>query len=120
MPFIADLKPSGQYVMEDVQRIGGTPAVMKYLMEKGFIDGSCLVSKSTQVQCAHQSSLTPSSSLSQTVTGKTVAENLKDLPGLSAGQEIIMPVEKPIKATGHLQILYGNLAPVSLVSCTEE
>src|SRR6056297_3156735 len=88
VPFIADLKPSGKYVMEDVQKIGGTPAVMKYLLEKGFLDGSCM-----------------------TVTGKTMAENLKDLPSLSAGQDVILPVETPIKSTGHLQILYGNLAP---------
>jgi dihydroxy-acid dehydratase len=88
VPFIADLKPSGKYVMEDVQKIGGTPAVMKYLLEKGFLDGSCM-----------------------TVTGKTMAENLKDLPSLSAGQDVILPVETPIKPTGHLQILYGNLAP---------
>eukprot|EP00624_Nannochloropsis_granulata_P004438 evm.model.NODE_31977_length_99932_cov_29.870142.19 len=93
VPFIADLKPSGKYVMEDVQKIGGTPAVMKYLMDKGYIDGSCM-----------------------TVTGKTIAENLKDLPGLSPGQEIILPVEAPIKATGHLQILYGNLAPEGSVA----
>ncbi len=93
VPFIADLKPSGKYVMEDVQKIGGTPAVLKYLLEKGFIDGSCM-----------------------TVTGKTMAENLKDLPGLKAGQDVILPLENPIKATGHLQILYGNLAPEGSVA----
>jgi dihydroxy-acid dehydratase len=86
-PYLADLKPSGKYVMEDVQGIGGTPAVMKYMLEKGMLHGDCM-----------------------TVTGKTVAENLKDLPGLATGQKIIQPVEKPIKPTGHLRILYGNLA----------
>ncbi|MEJ2509665.1 MAG: dihydroxy-acid dehydratase [Gammaproteobacteria bacterium] len=88
VPFLADLKPSGKYVMEDLHNVGGTPAVMKYLMEQGLINGDCL-----------------------TVTGKTVAENLADLPGLSAGQEVFRPVERPIKETGHIQILKGNLAP---------
>ncbi len=88
IPFLADLKPSGQYVMEDVHNIGGTPAVMKYLLEKELIDGNCL-----------------------TVTGNTIAENLANLPGLTAGQEVILPLENPIKTTGHIQILRGNLAP---------
>ncbi|NOX27375.1 MAG: dihydroxy-acid dehydratase [Gammaproteobacteria bacterium] len=88
IPFLADLKPSGRYVMEDLHNVGGTPAVMKYLMGKGLIDGSCL-----------------------TVTGKTVAENLADLPGFSEGQDVFMPLEKPIKESGHIQILKGNLAP---------
>jgi len=88
IPFLADLKPSGQYVMEDVHNIGGTPAVMKYLLEKGLLDGNCL-----------------------TVTGNTIAENLADLPGLTAGQQVIYPLENPIKETGHIQILKGNLAP---------
>ncbi len=88
VPFLADLKPSGRYVMEDVHNIGGTPAVMKYLLEKGLINGDCL-----------------------TVSGKTVAENLAEVPGLTEGQEIIRPLENPIKATGHIQILKGNLAP---------
>ncbi|HHB92189.1 MAG TPA: dihydroxy-acid dehydratase [Thioploca sp.] len=88
IPFLADLKPSGQYVMEDVHNIGGIPAVMKYLLEKGLIDGNCL-----------------------TVTGNTITENLANLPGLTAGQEVIHPLENPIKATGHIQILKGNLAP---------
>jgi dihydroxy-acid dehydratase len=88
IPFIADLKPSGRYVMEDVHNVGGTPAVMKYLLEKGLIDGSCM-----------------------TVTGKTLDENLKDLPALSEGQEVILPLEKPIKETGHIRILKGTLAP---------
>lgn len=87
-PLIADLKPSGKYLMEDLHKIGGVPAVMKYLLEKGFIDGDCI-----------------------TVTGKTVRENLVNIPALDFGkQDIIVPLEKPIKATGHLQILYGNLA----------
>ncbi len=93
IPFLADLKPSGRFVMEDLHGVGGTPAVLKYLLEKGLIDGNCL-----------------------TVTGKTLADNLADLPGLSEGQEIIQPVEKPIKATGHLRILRGNLAPEGAVA----
>ena len=88
VPFLADLKPSGKYVMEDLHNVGGTPAVMKYLLEMDFIDGDCL-----------------------TVTGKTIAENLAALPGLKAGQDVIMPRERPIKPTGHIQILKGNLAP---------
>ncbi len=87
VPFLADLKPSGQYVMEDIHNIGGTPAVMKYLLEKGLLNGDCL-----------------------TVTGKTIAENLADLPGLTEGQQVIHPLESPIKSTGHIQILKGNLA----------
>ena len=87
-PFIADLKPSGKYVFEDLHKVGGVPAVLKYLLEKGAIDGSCM-----------------------TVTGKTLAENLERCPPLSEGQEVIVPWEEPIKATGHLQILYGDLAP---------
>jgi dihydroxy-acid dehydratase len=93
VPFLADLKPSGQYVMEDIHNIGGTPAVMKYLLEKGLLNGDCL-----------------------TVTGKTVAENLADLPKLSEGQHIIRPLENPIKASGHIQILKGNLAPGGAVA----
>jgi len=88
VPFIADLKPSGKYVMEDLHKVGGTPAVLKYLLKEGLIDGSCM-----------------------TVTGKTLAENLAQCPDLSPGQQVIMPLDKPIKETGHLQILYGNLAP---------
>lgn len=88
VPFLADLKPSGKYVMEDLHNVGGTPAVMKYLLEKDFIDGDCL-----------------------TVTGKTIAENIAALPGLKAGQDVFMPLERPIKPTGHIQILKGNLAP---------
>ncbi|MGZ3836264.1 MAG: dihydroxy-acid dehydratase [Mucilaginibacter sp.] len=88
IPVLADMKPSGKYMMEDLHNIGGVPAVMKYLLKLGWIDGSCL-----------------------TVTGKTIAENLADVPEIEfENQKIIFPVEKPIKATGHLQILYGNLA----------
>jgi dihydroxy-acid dehydratase len=87
-PVIADLKPSGKYLMEDLHHIGGVPAVMKYLLEKKMLHGDCL-----------------------TVTGKTIEENLKDIPGLNfETQKVILPIEEPIKATGHLQILYGNLA----------
>jgi len=85
---LADFKPSGQYVMEDLQAVGGTPAVMKMLLEAGLFDGSCM-----------------------TVTGKTQAENLADLPGLSPGQPIVRPLSNPIKKEGHIQILKGNLAP---------
>jgi dihydroxy-acid dehydratase len=86
-PLLADLKPSGRYVMEDLWQVGGVPAVMKLLLEEGLIHGDCL-----------------------TVTGKTVAENLAELPGLTPGQDIICPLAQPLKATGHLQILYGNLS----------
>ncbi len=87
-PLIADLKPSGKYLMEDLHKIGGVPAVMKYLLKKGFLHGDCL-----------------------TVTGKTIAENLEKVPDLDFdAQKIILPLETPIKVTGHLQILYGNLA----------
>lgn len=88
VPLLADLKPSGKYVMEDVHHIGGTPAIMKYLLEEGFLDGSCL-----------------------TCTGKTLAENLADVPSLPADQDVIHPIEAPLKATGHISILRGNLAP---------
>lgn len=87
-PYLADLKPSGQYVMEDLHNVGGVPAVMKYLLDNKMINGDCL-----------------------TVTGKTIAENLADVPELSAGQKIIYPLDKPLKPTGHLRILKGNLAP---------
>ena len=86
-PFLADLKPSGKYLMEDVHRVGGIPAVLKYLLEQGLLHGDCL-----------------------TVTGKTLAENLADVPGLTPGQDVIKPMDTPIKATGHLRMLYGNLA----------
>ncbi|MQL81266.1 hypothetical protein Taro_013725 [Colocasia esculenta] len=93
VPFLADLKPSGKYVMEDVHKIGGTPAVIRYLLEQELLDGDCL-----------------------TVTGKTLAENAKLFPALAEGQEIIRPLENPIKSTGHIQILYGNLAPEGSVA----
>lgn len=86
-PFIADLKPSGKYVMEDLYNAGGVPAVQKLLLEEGLLNGSCM-----------------------TVTGKTLEENVADLPGLLEEQNVIHPVSEPIKKTGHLQILYGNLA----------
>jgi len=86
-PFLADLKPSGKYLMEDVHEVGGIPAVMKYLLKKGMLYGDCL-----------------------TVTGKTLAENLLDVNHLTKGQDVIKPIEKPIKTTGHLRMLYGNLA----------
>ena len=86
-PFLADLKPSGKYLMEDIHRIGGIPAVMKYLLSKGLIHGDCL-----------------------TVTGKTVAENLANVQDLSKDQDVIRTVENPIKVSGHLRMLYGNLA----------
>jgi len=92
-PLLADFKPSGKYVMEDLQAAGGVPAVIKMLLEAGMIDGSCM-----------------------TVTGKTVAENVKDLPGLTAGQQIIQPLTSPIKPTGHIQILKGNLSPEGSVA----
>jgi dihydroxy-acid dehydratase len=93
IPFLADLKPSGRFVMEDLHEVGGVPAVMKYLLENGLLNGDCL-----------------------TVTGQTVAQNLADVPDLAAGQEIIQPLEKPIKETGHIQILRGNLAPEGSVA----
>ncbi|MDE2689127.1 MAG: dihydroxy-acid dehydratase [Acidobacteriota bacterium] len=87
VPFLADLKPSGQYLMEDLHDVGGTPAVLRMLLERGLIDGDCL-----------------------TVTGRTLAENLAPLADLAPGQDVVLPFDSPIKATGHLQILRGNLA----------
>ncbi|MBL7684740.1 MAG: dihydroxy-acid dehydratase [Deltaproteobacteria bacterium] len=87
VPFIADLKPSGKYVMEDLCKVGGVPAVQKLLLKEKLLHGDCL-----------------------TVTGKTLAENLEDLPDLQEGQKIIFPLSQPIKSTGHIQILYGNIA----------
>lgn len=88
IPVLADMKPSGKYMMTDLHAVGGVPAVMKYCLEQGWLHGDCL-----------------------TVTGKTIAENLAEVEGLDfSKQDIIWPVEKPVKATGHLQILYGNLA----------
>jgi dihydroxy-acid dehydratase len=86
-PYLADLKPSGKYVMEDLHGVGGVPAVTKLLIKEGLIDGSCI-----------------------TVTGKSLAENVTDLPGLKEGQKIIFPVSEPLKKSGHIRILYGNLA----------
>ncbi|XP_073000226.1 dihydroxy-acid dehydratase, chloroplastic [Typha latifolia] len=93
VPFLADLKPSGKYVMEDLHKIGGTPAVIRYLLEEGFLDGNCM-----------------------TVTGKTLEENAKTFSPLAEGQQVIRPLENPIKSTGHIQILYGNLAPEGSVA----
>jgi dihydroxy-acid dehydratase len=93
VPYLADLKPSGRFVQEDLHGVGGTPAVMKYLLEKGLLDGDC-----------------------PTVTGKTLGENIAGLPGLKPGQKIVHTVEEPIKKTGHIQILRGNLAPQGAVA----
>jgi dihydroxy-acid dehydratase len=88
VPVLADLKPSGKYLMEDLHNIGGVPLVMKYLLKQGLLHGDCM-----------------------TVTGKTVAENLANVPDLDFdSQKIIFPTSNPVKTTGHLQILYGNLA----------
>jgi dihydroxy-acid dehydratase len=86
-PLLADMKPSGKYLMADIHHIGGTPAVMKYLLENNMLHGDCL-----------------------TVTGKTLEENLKGLAGLLKGQKVIQPLNKPIKDSGHLRVLKGNLA----------
>ncbi len=92
-PFLADLKPSGKYVMEDLHKIGGVPAVLKYLLKNGMLHGECM-----------------------TVTGKTLAENLEAVPDFFENQEIIKPLSAPIKETGHLRILKGNLAPEGSVA----
>jgi dihydroxy-acid dehydratase len=93
VPFLADLKPSGKFVQEDLHDVGGTPAVLKYLLAEGFLKGDCL-----------------------TVTGKTIAENLADLPGFTKGQSVVHSLDRPIKKTGHIQILKGNLAPEGSVA----
>lgn len=93
IPYLADLKPSGKFVQEDLHSIGGTSGLMKYLLDKGLLEGDCL-----------------------TVTGKTLAENLAGSKGLAEGQRIIQPVEDPIKPTGHITILTGNLAPGTAVA----
>jgi dihydroxy-acid dehydratase len=93
VPLLADFKPSGYYVMEDLHRVGGVPAVIKMLLAEGLIRGDCM-----------------------TVTGKTVRDNVKDLPGLASGQKIVHPLSDPLKPTGHLQILRGNLAPEGSVA----
>ena len=93
VPLLADLKPSGKYVQEDLHSVGGTPALMKYLLEHGFLHGDCM-----------------------TVTGKTLAENLAGLPPLQRGQQIIQTVENPVLPRGHIRILTGNLAPQGAVA----
>ena len=93
VPMLADFKPSGSFVMEDLHTVGGIPAVLKMLLEAGLVDGSCM-----------------------TVTGRTLGDNLEELPGLTAGQAIIRPLSNPIKKTGHIQILKGNLAPEGSVA----
>lgn len=93
VPFLADLKPSGRFVQEDLHQVGGTPGVMKYLLENEMLHGDCL-----------------------TVTGHTLADNLRSLPGLAPNQQVVRPLENPIKATGHIQILKGNLAPQGAVA----
>ena len=93
VPFLADLKPSGRHVMEDLHMVGGTPAVLKLLLDRGALHGDCM-----------------------TVTGRTLAENLAGLPGLAEGQDIIRPWSEPIKETGHIQILRGSLAPGGAVA----
>ena len=92
-PLLADLKPSGKYLMEDLHNVGGVPAVMKYLLKEGFLHGECM-----------------------TVTGKTIAENLESIPALHDGQEVIFEIQKALKATGNIQILYGNIASEGCVA----
>jgi dihydroxy-acid dehydratase len=92
-PFLADLKPSGKYVMEDLYNVGGVPAVQKLLFDEGLLHEGCV-----------------------TVTGKTLEENVADLPGLLEEQNVIQPISNPVKKTGHLQILYGNLSPEGSVA----
>ncbi|MEY2921933.1 MAG: hypothetical protein RL108_555 [Bacteroidota bacterium] len=92
-PLLADLKPSGKYLMEDLHEVGGVPAVMKYLLQEGFLHGDCL-----------------------TVTGKTIAENLASVPSLKDGQEVVHEVTNALKATGNIQILYGNIATEGCVA----
>lgn len=93
VPFLADLKPSGRFVMEDLHGVGGTPAVIKYLLEEGYINGDCL-----------------------TVTGKTLGENVANVEGLKKGQEVVHDLGHPIKKTGHIRILRGNVAPEGAVA----
>lgn len=92
-PLLADLKPSGKYLMEDLHNVGGVPGVMKYLLKEGFLHGDCL-----------------------TVTGKTIAENLASVPDLQDGQQVIFEIQKALKATGNIQILYGNIATEGCVA----
>ena len=93
VPLLADFKPSGPYVMEDLHEVGGIPAVMKMLLDEGLLNGECV-----------------------TVTGKSIRENLKDVSGLRSGQQIVRPLSDPLKPTGHIQILKGNLAPDGAVA----
>ena len=93
IPYLTDLKPSGKYVMEDLHQVGGTPAVLKYLLSKGLINGDCM-----------------------TVTGKTLAENLESVPGLDEDQDIVHDVEEPIKKSGHIRIMRGNFCPDGAVA----
>lgn len=92
-PFLADLKPSGKYVMEDLHRVGGVPAVLKFLIKEGMLHGDCM-----------------------TVTGNTLAHNVEDLPGLKEGQDVVHSLKNPIKESGHIRILYGNLAQEGAVA----
>ena len=92
-PFLADLKPSGKYLMKDLHQIGGVPAVLKFMLQNGMLHGDCM-----------------------TVTGKTLAENLEAVPDLKEGQQLLRPLDNPIKPTGHIRILKGNLAPEGSVA----
>jgi dihydroxy-acid dehydratase len=92
-PLLADMKPSGKYLMEDLFKIGGVPAILKFMLKEGMIDGSCM-----------------------TVTGKTIAENLKDLPALPDGQDLLRPLSNPVKPEGHIQVLYGNIAKLGAIA----
>lgn len=92
-PFIADLKPSGKFLFEDLHDVGGIPGLMRYLLKEGFLEGNCL-----------------------TVTGKTLGENLEEVTDLAKGQKIIRPIGEPIQKHGHIQILYGNLAEEGAVA----
>jgi dihydroxy-acid dehydratase len=92
-PFLADLKPSGKFLMEDVHRVGGIPAVIKFMLDANMLHGDCM-----------------------TVTGKTLAENMANVPSLSSGQKVIRPTDNPIKETGHIRILFGNLASAGSVA----
>lgn len=93
VPVLGDMKPSGTYLQEDLYKVGGVPAVLKVLLDRNLLTGDCL-----------------------TVTGNTLEENLKVLPELTLGQKVVVPFDKPIKATGHIQILQGNLAPQGAVA----
>jgi dihydroxy-acid dehydratase len=93
VPYLADLRPSGKYVQEDLHSVGGTPAVMKLLLDEGLLVGNCL-----------------------TITGKTIAENLAKLPALSSGQDVVHPISNPIKSTGHIRIMRGNFCPDGAVA----